>query len=159
MPRGCPRKSFGLNYFGLSNFVLIFLSLERLAVEKKQHKHKLLLGTRWPFTGVSRALRARNPEKVWKKSPRASGPGTPRESGKSLENVRRVWKKSRKGPKKTCSRLFPDFFGVSGPEVPRDPCKWPTGSQNFLGRIPCGRTPGKEPFSRTQKVYARPFLL
>ena len=25
---------------------------------------------------------------------------------------------------------------------------------NFPGRIPSGRTPGKEPFSRTQKVYA-----
>ena len=28
---------------------------------------------------------------------------------------------------------------------------------NFSGRIPGGRTPGKAPFSRTQKVYARPF--
>ena len=26
-------------------------------------------------------------------------------------------------------RFFSDFFGVSGPEGPRDPCKWPTGSQ------------------------------
>ena len=28
---------------------------------------------------------------------------------------------------------------------------------NFLGRISGGRTPGKAPFSRTRKVYARPF--
>ena len=67
----------------------------------------------------------------------------------------RVWKKSRKGLFGTFwrhfpdsrdffetfsrlsggpgaggpERLFSDFFGVSGPEGPRDPCKWPTGSQ------------------------------
>ena len=29
---------------------------------------------------------------------------------------------------------------------------------NFLGRIPGGRNPGKEPSFRTQKVYARPFF-
>ena len=66
---------------------------------------------------------------------------TPRESGKSLE---KVWKKSRKGPERLFrdffqtlggpgaggpGRLFSDFFGVPGPEGPRDPCKWPTGSQ------------------------------
>ena len=93
-------------------------------------KCEIALGTRRPFTGVSRALRARNPEKVRKKS------------RKSLE---KVWKKSWKGPE----RLFRDFFqtlwGVPGPEAPGDflqtfsgfrarraretPCKWPTDSQ------------------------------
>ena len=28
-------------------------------------------------------------------------------------------------------RHFSDFFGVSGPPGPRDPCKWPTGSQKI----------------------------
>ena len=56
---------------------------------------------------------------------------------KSLEKVSRVGKKSRKGPEKTLSRLFPDprrrpgrvssdFFRGLGPEGPRDPCKWST---------------------------------
>ena len=80
-----------------------------------------------------------------------SGPETPTKSEKSLpgppapgppESLEKVWKKSRKGPEKTFSKLFPDslgaqgrrpretffrFFGVSGPEGPRDACKWPTG--------------------------------
>ena len=74
-------------------------------------RHTLVLGTRWPFTGVSRALRAR---KTPKKSEKVS-PGPPSslekvskesgESGKSLERVWRVWKKSRKGPE----RLFETF--------------------------------------------------
>ena len=80
------------------------------------------------------------------------GPETPKKSEKSLKKVLRprapprVWKKSRKSLFGTFSRLFPDsrdffqtrggprglvsdFFGVLGPEGPRDPCKWPTGSQ------------------------------
>ena len=82
---------------------------------------------------VSRGLWPRDPPRVWKKS------------RKSLESLEKVSKRSRK----TFSRLFPDsagrlfsdFFGVSGPEGPRDPCKWSTGSQDlnwgrspFLGR-------------------------
>ena len=65
----------------------------------------LRLGTRWPFAGVSRALRARNPEKVWKKSPGASVG---------------VWKKSWKGPdsRKTFSRLFQTFSGFRARETP-----------------------------------------
>ena len=103
------------------------------------------LGTRWPFTGVSRALRAQNPEKVCRKSPGASGPGAP-------ESLEKVSKKSFRDLFETfsrLSRLFPDFSqtlggprgrrlretfsrlfrGHSGPEGPSDPCKWPTGSQ------------------------------
>ena len=45
-----------------------------------------------------------------KKSPGASGPGTPPRVWKSLEKVWRVWKKSRKGP----DRLFRDFFQTLG---------------------------------------------
>ena len=53
------------------------------------------------------------PRKSPKKSlPGASGHGTPRESGNSLQKVSRS-----------------DFLGVSGQEGPRDPCEWSTGSQ------------------------------
>ena len=88
-----------------------------------------------------------------------SGPETPKKSEKSVLDPLalgppRVWKKSRKGleslekvpkrPRKdffeTFSRLsrgpgaghsfeFSDFFGVSGPEGSKDPCKWSTGYQ------------------------------
>ena len=52
--------------------------------------------------------------------------------------------------------LFPDFGDF-------DPCTGSTEEKNnintnFLGRIPGGRSPGKEPFSQTQRVYARPFF-
>ena len=86
------------------------------------------------------------PRKVSKKSPGAGGPGPPRESGKGLEKVfSGLFPDSRdlfgtfsrlsggpgaRGPR----RLFWDFFGVSGPEGPRDPCKWSTGSQQWLAR-------------------------
>ena len=104
-------------------------AVHRVLFSKNQGLSQKELGTRWPLTGVSRALRARNPEKVWKKSLGASAPGASGESGKSLEKSFR-----------TFSRLFPDsrdfsqtffqiFSGFSGPEGPRDPCKWPTGSQ------------------------------
>ena len=53
-------------------------------------------------TGVSRALRARNPKRVRKV----------RKVRKSLEKVRKVWKKVSK---RTFSRLFPDFLGPRGP--------------------------------------------
>ena len=97
------------------------------------------LGTRWPFTSVSRALRARNPEKVRKRSPGASGPW--KKSGQSLESLEKVSKRSRKDSFETFSglsggpgaggpgRLFSKLFGGLGPEGPRDPCKWPTDSE------------------------------
>ena len=86
---------------------------------------------------VSWGLRPQDPPRVWKKS------------RKSPESLEKVSKRSRK----TFSRLFPecrgvpgleapgdffsDFFRVSGPESPRDPCEWPTGSQyvRFLYRF------------------------
>ena len=87
-----------------------------------------------------------------------SGPETPKKSEKSLpESLEKVSKKSgesgkslEKVPKdffETFSRLsggpgaggpgrlFSDFFGVSGLEGPRDPCKWSTGSQCTLAHF------------------------
>ena len=94
----------------------------------------IVLGTRWPFTGVSRALRPREtPKKSEKSLPGPEAPGPP-------ESLEKVWKKSgesekglEKVPKdffETFSRLsggpgaggpgrlFSDFFGLSGPETP-----------------------------------------
>ena len=77
-----------------------------------------------------------SPEKVWKES---------RESGKSPEKVpKRLFRdffQTLGGPGaggffQTFFRLFQTFFRLSGPEGPKDPCKWPTGSQftpNIVG--------------------------
>ena len=85
------------------------------------------------------------PRKSLKKVSRGRSPGTPRESGKSLEKVWRVLFETFS----RLSRLFPDFFQtlggslfsdffvVSGPEGPRDPCKWSTGSQDWVGSKCC----------------------
>ena len=78
-----------------------------------QTKNLHKLGTRWPFTGVTRALRARNPEKVWKKSPGAGPPKVWKKSGKSLESLEKVSKRSRKDFFETFSRLS----GAPGPET------------------------------------------
>ena len=101
------------------------------------------------------------PQKSLKKSlPGPPAPGPPKslekvskksgESGKSLEKVpkdffetfSRLSGKRASGP----GRLFSDFFGVSGPEGPRDPCKWSTGSQT-LG--PCSILFGDVPTTLT----------
>ena len=89
-----------------------------------------------------------------------SGPEIPKKSEKSLPGPpalapQKVWKKSRKSPEQTYSRLFPDFsdffetfsklfgapglggpgrlfsdfFGISGPEGSRDSCSSREGSQ------------------------------
>ena len=71
-------------------------------------------GTRWPFTGVSRALRARNPKEVWKKSPGPQAPGPPPESGKSLERVFPGPYRDFFQTLETFSRLFPDSRGPQG---------------------------------------------
>ena len=104
----------------------------------------MFLGTSPPLTEVSRALRARDAEKVSKMSPGASGPGTPKSLKKVSGTVREVSGESREsvsmesvfgvfrdfletfwGP----GRHFRDFFGISGPEGPRDLCKGRAGSQ------------------------------
>ena len=100
------------------------------------------LGKKKIANPVSRALRTRNPQKVCKKVSWGLRPRGPKKSGKSLEKVRKVWKKSRKCLFGTFSRLFPDFLGprgpgrlfsdflgISGPEGPRDSCSSSEGSQ------------------------------
>ena len=107
--------------------------------------------TQWPFTGVSRALRARNREKVWKSPKKSPGPESPknvskksRESGESLEKVPKklfpdFLPDSRKAWGRRLRETFlSDFLGVSGPEGPRDPCKWSTGSQVQNAYLPNG---------------------
>ena len=100
---------------------------------------------------LQRSLGPSGPEikkKVSKMSPGASGPGTPKSlkkvsgtvrevSGESPESVWRVfldcprdfletfWGPGAGGP----GRHFRDFFGISGPEGPRDLCKGRAGSQ------------------------------
>ena len=81
---------------------------------------------------VSRGLRQGGPPRVWKKS------------GKSLESLEKVPKRLFRyffqtlgGPRgRRPQETFSDFFGVSGPEGPRDPCKWPTGSQGTAFSFP-----------------------
>ena len=121
-------------------------------------------------TGVSRALRARNPKKVWKKS---LWPRGPQKSGKSLEKVQKAWKKSRECPFETFSRPFPDFsepwgprpretlvrllFLVSGP--PRDSCSSSGGSQgrcsSFSGK--CSHDPWPEYFCKRTQMGVAPW--
>ena len=74
------------------------------------------LRTRPPLTEVSRALRARNAEKISKMSPGLQ-PRDPEKSPKSLgdspKSLRRVSKES-------FSETFLGLFGVPGPEAPGD---------------------------------------
>ena len=63
-----------------------------------------------------------------------------RESGKSLKKVSRgLWPRGPRDFFQTFSRLSgrlsPDFFWVSRPESPRDPCKWPTRSQGYNSEV------------------------
>ena len=60
-----------------------------------------------PLTEVSRALRARNAEKVSKMSPGASGPGTP----KSLQKVSGTVREDSFDTFRRLPRLFPRLFG------------------------------------------------
>ena len=103
------------------------------------------LGTSLPLTEVSRALRARNAEKVSKmslgpqdpkKSPKSPGalqkhsPDTFRRLYRDLPDCPRdffetFWGPGAGGPE----RRFGDFFGISGPEGPGDLCKGRAGSQ------------------------------
>ena len=76
-----------------------------------------------PLTEVSRAIRARNAEKVWKMSPGPPGPGTPKslqkvsgtvweDSGESSESVERLFS--------DCSWDFLETFRGSGAGGPGD---------------------------------------
>ena len=89
-----------------------FPSLSSLNIKRHKTSWEVLNLRALPrATGASPALRARNPKKVWKKSPRASGPGVP----KSLEKVSRKFEKSGKSLENICSGLFwglfPDYLG------------------------------------------------
>ena len=55
--------------------------------EKSLGKGPQVLGTRWPFTGVSQPSGPENPEKVRKKSLRASAPGPPESLEKSRKSL------------------------------------------------------------------------
>ena len=109
----------------------------------------LFLQPRPPLTGVSWALRARNPERVSKESPGAFGPGVPevsetvskqspesqdrlfRDSEDCFETVSDTfWSSGPEGPR----RLFGDSFGIPGPEGPGDSCKGWAGLQYFSYR-------------------------
>ena len=82
----------------------------------------------------------------------SGGPGPPPKSGKTF-------KRSSRDLFKTFSRLshggfFSDFFRVSGPEGPRDYCKWSTRSQHssravpeycWLSRLVSGMAPNQGP--------------
>ena len=77
---------------------------------------------------VSRRLRPQDP-------PPESLAKVLKKSGKSLEKRRqktfsRLFPDCRGPATGGPRRLFSDFFGVSGPEGQRDPCKWSMGSQN-----------------------------
>ena len=80
---------------------------------------------------VSWGLRPRNAPRVWKRS-RKSLSGPFRDFLQTLQTFSRPFPDSRKvrGPPAP-GDFFSDFFGVSGPEGPRDPCKWSTGSQHL----------------------------
>ena len=104
---------------------------------------QILRGKPWPpLTGVSRALWARNPERVSKESPGPSGPGVqkvsetvskqPPESqnrlfGDCFETVSDTfWIPGPEGRE----RLFGDCLGIPGPE-PGDFCEGRPGLQIF----------------------------
>ena len=128
-----------------------------------------MFGTSPPLTGgFSRALRARNTEKVSKISPGASGQGTRKNlqkvsgtiwevSGESpgsvwrafLDFLRTFWRLFQ-GPRlEALGDIFENFFGIEGP---RDPCKGRVGPQSkclvlysFLGKEHLGTCPADLP--------------
>ena len=93
------RKISGLKSLGLCFFFLgLKIWLEIITSRD--------LGTSLPLTRVSQALRARNPEKVSKMSPGASGPEpekVPKKSTKSPESLQKVLGE--------CFRTFPRLLG------------------------------------------------
>ena len=81
------------------------------------------LQPRPPLTGVSRPLRARNPERVSKESPGAFRPKSVQNSLETVSGVSKQpiwrlrstsWTLGPEGPR----RLFGDSFGIPGPEGP-----------------------------------------
>ena len=109
-----------------------------------------MLRTSPPLTEVSRALRARNAEKV---SNMSEAPGPRKVSKKSREQSEKTLS-TLSGVFSGCSRDFfetfrgsgaggpgrhvRDFFGVSGPKGPRDLCKGRARSQRSCRRLSPG---------------------
>ena len=113
--------------------------------------HLCLLHVSLPHNreGGSRALRALTAEKVWKMSPKASGPATPKSFQQSqerskkssesfLESVGRVvFGVFRKlelwgvPGQQGCARHLRDLFGILGPKGPRDPSKRQANCQHL----------------------------
>ena len=146
---GCPGPLGMFRKFVLKKFVGIFRSpvmvisnsafkhLEGADFRRKpqifaenRRKPQIGLGTRWPFTGVSRALGPETPKKSEKSLPGPEAPGPPPESlekVKGPESLEKVSKRSRKdfsilfpdsrGPR----GLFSDFLRASGPGGPERP--------------------------------------
>ena len=57
-------------------------------------------------------------------------------SNRSRKTFSRLFLQTLEGARgRSPARLFSDFFGVSGPRGPRDPCKWSTGSQHKAPRM------------------------
>ena len=128
--------------------VLVFLRKKKPDFTQKWARN---LRTSPPLTEVSRALRARNAEKVSKMSPGASGPRTPKSLQKVSGTVRKISGECRKSLFGLFPRLFGDFSGSRGRRPrqtfsrlfrhfgkgPRDLCKGRARSQreihmNFL---------------------------
>ena len=132
--RGRPlphQKISGLKSLGLGSF--LHLPHNWSAAEKKTPQN---LQSPWPLTGVIRALGARNTRKGRKKVLGASRP-------RGQKRLTKSRKKVKNESKTTCLRLFQpfstffdpgaerprelssDFWGISGPKGPNDPCKGP----------------------------------
>ena len=120
----------------------------------------VVLGPGPPLTEVSRALRARNAERVSKMSLGASGPRTP----KSLQKVPEHSKNSLQtlsGDSPETSRTVPEtflrLFGVPGPEAPRDIFETLSAFRARKARETSVRG-GLVPNRSIQKYYPRNFI-
>ena len=105
-----------------------------------------LIETQTAICRSLRALRARNPPKVSKKSPRASGLRVSKKSRKESKSLKKVSKKTFLTLFWGFLTLFETFWtlwarrlgetflrllGHFGPGGPGDSCKWPFGSQRL----------------------------
>ena len=123
----------------------------------------LRLGTSPPLTEVSRALRARNAEKVSKMSPGASGPGTPKSVQKVPEHFKNTLQALSGDSPETCRTVpetFLRLFGVSGPGAPGDIFETFSAFQARRARetsVRGGLVPNSRNLLKTHKVLRSPF--
>ena len=120
---------------------------ESRAVSRKKRGY-LGLGSRPPLRlrGVSRALRARNPQRVSRGLPAPGSKKCPKQSRKSLrspktvffetlETLPRLFRKLFRPPgRKALGDSFGDFLGIPGPKGPESCSKGRAGSQ-ILGEF------------------------